>query len=237
MRQAHVSDRMNGADDATLTDASTTLREGGDVQSGDASESTLSVHGTDRRRRGRIRFVYPEYGPVETLLGIGLFYLLVDRLTPVIVEGLASPFPSLGAETVRTLLAVSIWVMAGLSFLRLVLTQSKANPRRFESVEALNRFLAERRPTDRHYRFYLVLALLGGTTAMLAWETTLEVLAAMLPMVVTPAGELPAAITVGNAAVLVVFFLGFAASARGLDRLVIGGVREFLYRAYGTDRN
>ena len=227
---------MNAANDAALTDGSATLREGGDIESGDASESMLSGHGTDRSRSpGRIRFVYPEYGPVETLLGIGLFYLLVDRLTPVIVEGLASPFPSLGADTVRTSLAVAIWVIAGLSLLGLVLTQVKANPRRFENAEGLNRFLAVRRPTDRHYRFHLALTIFGGTTAMLAWERTLAVLAAILPMVVAPSGELPATITVGNAAVLVVFFLGFAASARGLDRLVIGGVREFLYRAYRRD--
>lgn len=187
------------------------------------------------RGRGPYRLLYPAYGPVESLVGFGLFYLLVDRLTPVVADALAGPVPALVPEPFATLVALLLWLVFGLTVGTTVLAQVRANPPTFGSANERDAFLDANRPSERDYRFNLALLVLGGSTAVLAWPTMLEVLRGLLPVVVTLDGTVPAVLTVGNVAVLVVFFLGFAAYARGLDRLVVGGMREFLYRTSADD--
>lgn len=171
--------------------------------------------------------LYPEYGPVDSVVGFGLFYLLVDAVTPTLVEALAGPFPDLASGTVTTGTALALWAVFGLTVLTVVLTQAKPNPRRFDTRAERDAFLDANRPTEWDYRLNLALLVLGGSTAALAWGTAVDVLRGMLPVVVDLGGAVP---SVGNVAVFVVFFVGFAAYSRGLDRLVVGGLRELLYR-------
>ncbi|QSG12330.1 hypothetical protein HSBGL_1920 [Halapricum desulfuricans] len=89
-----------------------------------------------------------------------------------------------------------------------------------------------KRPTDSEYTFNPVLLILGATFALLAWNGAIGFLENVIPVVVELDGEMPTAMTVENAFVFAAFFVSLAAYTRGLDRFVIGGMRELLYRLY-----
>ena len=179
--------------------------------------------------------LYPEYGPIDSIVGFAIFYLLVDALTPTFVDALALVLPDVATSTLTTGTALALWLVAGITALTVVLPQVAANPRRFDSRDERDAFLDANRPSEMQYKVNLTLLVLGGATAFLAWRTVLDVFRGMLPVVVELGGEIPPVLTAGNVAIFVVFVVGVAAYARGLDRLVIGGVREFLYRTMLDD--
>lgn len=196
------------------------------------NEPTESEPTTDT---GRLGLLYPEYGPIESLLGFGLFYLLLDTLTPHIVTTLTGPFPDLVPEPVTTATAALLWLVGITTLLAIALTQLDANPHTFTDQDARATFLDQHRPTEPFYTRSLGLLVLGGATAYLTWDTTITYLEGLLPVVVDTTGEFPGVMTIENTVVFVLFFVGFAAYARGLDRLIIGGIREFLYRSLDDD--
>lgn len=211
-----------------------------DVPDGVAPRSDPATDGTPgepartaahRDRDGPLRVFYPAYGPIDSVLGFGLFYLLVDLATPLLAEALAG---LLGVESaaVETFAAVLLWAVFAATAFGAVLTQTADNPRTFDDRTEREAFLAANRPRPWEYRLHVALATLGGAVAALAWETFVVVFEALLPAVVELDGTVPAVLTPGNVAAFVVFFLGFAAFSRGLDRLVIGTLRESLYRRY-----
>ena len=122
-----------------------------------------------------------------------------------------------------------------MTVLHVALDLFRPNPRTFTDPEARDAFLDAQRPSAADVRRNLVVMVLGAATALLAWETVVAVFEAMIPVVIEPGGQLPASLSLGNVAILVVFFLAVAAYARALDRLVVGGAREFLYRHYTDD--
>jgi len=183
---------------------------------------------------GPVGLLNPEFGPIEALVGFGVFAVLVDRLTPAAVAGLADRFPDLIAPF-TTGTAVLLWLVGGVTVLHVALDLFRPNPRTFTDPEARDAFLDAQRPSAADVRRNLVVMVLGAATALLAWETVVAVFEAMIPVVIEPGGQLPASLSLGNVAILVVFFLAVAAYARALDRLVVGGAREFLYRHYTDD--
>ena len=222
-----------------MTDHTSAIGPKGGTSVDDGADATKRATAPVQRERatgrGPVLLVHPEYGPVEGLVGFGIFYLLVDRLTPALVSALSGPLPDLAPDTIRLGTAGLCWLVFGLTLLSIALTQLADNPRKFADSAARERFLDDHRPTESGLRLHLVLMVFGGATAVLAWDTAVAVLESMFPIVVAAGGPLPAVLSLGNAAILVAFFLGFAAYARGLDRLVVGGMREFLYRTYSGD--
>jgi len=182
--------------------------------------------------RHPVQLLYPQYGPVEALVGVGVFYAIVDRMTPVLVEALEGVLPTLVPDPFTTLLAMFLWAIALLTLGSQVYAQLRPNPLTFESRADRQAYLDRKRPTDGEYTFNLVLLTLGAIIALLAWNGAIGFLEDVIPVVVELDGEVPAAMTVENAFVLAAFFVGLAAYTRGLDRLVIGGMRELLYRLY-----
>ena len=206
------------------------------IDTTDGESLGRSNRGTESARDagGPVGLLNPEFGPIEALVGFGVFAMLVDRLTPAAVAGLADRFPDLIAP-LTTGTAVLLWLVGGVTVLSIALDLLRTNPRTFTDPEARAAFLDAQRPSTADVRRNLVVMVLGAATALLAWETVVGVFEAMIPVVIEPGGQLPASLSLGNVAIFVVFFLAVAAYARALDRLVVGGAREFLYRHYTGD--
>lgn len=211
-----------------MTDGTSTGAKAGEYDHGSTTDPTHRVTG-DRTQRP-IRVFYPEYGPVEAVLGLGVFYLVVDVATPVLVETLAEPMPGLVPEPLTTLTAASVWVVAGLVVFATAVDQWQANPREFESRKERDHFLDASRPDEWRYYAYAGVVLVGATVAYFSWDTFQMVLERSIVTVV----EADASIVVGTldaeVVVFVAFFLGTAAVTRGIDRIVVGSIREFAYR-------
>ena len=208
--------------------------DSGAVDPGTSDRSTATTERTAQDRRP-VRLLYPEYGPLEALIGFGVFYLILDYMMPTLVDTLAGPFPDLVPDPLATGTAMLLWLFLGVIVAATVLDFLDKNPREFEDRSERDTYLDENRPSDRHFQHNLALMFLGGATAVLSWSTAIEVLREMFPVVVELGGLVPPGSSLVDGAVFVVFFIGVAAYARGLDRLVIGGMREFLYRYHVDD--
>jgi hypothetical protein len=209
--------------------------DSGSVDTGASDRSTTTSERTAHDRRRSVRLLYPEYGPVEALVGFGAFYLILEWMTPTLVDTLAGPLPDLVPDPLTTLTAMLLWLILGIIVAAIVLEFVGENPREFEDRSERDAYLDEHRPSDRDYRHNLALMVLGGATAVLSWSTAIEVLRGTFPVVVELGGVVPPGQSLADGAVFVVFFVGVAAYARGLDRLVVGGMREFLYRYHADD--
>lgn len=197
----------------------------------DASADADTVADASESRHGPFYLLYPEYGAIDSLVGFAIFYLILDTLSPTLVDALATALPSVAPDTIGTGLALLLWLVAGVTALAIVVPQVQANPRRFETRHERDAFLDANRPSATQYRFALALVVLGGIVSVLAWQTFLDVLGALLPFVIELDGTLPSTLSPATVAVFVLFVVGFAAYSRGLDRLVIGVVRDLLYRS------
>jgi hypothetical protein len=76
------------------------------------------------------------------------------------------------------------------------------------------------------------MVVIGGFIAYLAWETFLVTLENLVVVVVDLDTTLLTTLAPVDIAVFVVFTVAFAAVSRGIDRLVMGGVREALFRTF-----
>lgn len=186
--------------------------------------------GVRERPRGTVRVVYPEYGPVEAVLGLVVFYLVADTATPILVEALAEALPDLVPEPFTTLAAVSLWLLSGLVVVATALDQWRANPRTFESREKRDRFLDDSRLEEWRYYANAGLVVVGGAVAVLSWDTFRVVLGRMVVTVVEVDATSLSGTSVGDVAVFVAFFFGASAVTRGIDSVVVGSLREFAYR-------
>ncbi|WP_267643246.1 hypothetical protein [Haloarchaeobius amylolyticus] len=194
---------------------------------GEAPRSN-EASGTDPGRRELL--LYPAYGPVEAVLGFVMFYVVVDHMTPVVVSALAGPLPGFVPEPATTVAAIFLWFILGLSLFGMAQDQLRENPRRFASRAQREEFLAQNRPTRSSYAYHLVVLVVGGLTAALAWETFLEVLEALMLVPVEGTGLLSPAVGPVEIAIFVVFTVTFAAFSRAADRLAIGALRDVGYR-------
>lgn len=175
----------------------------------------------------------PSYGPVEAAVGYVLFYLIVERATPVLVDELAAPFPDLVPEPFTTYAAILLWLFLVVILLATVRGQLADNPRTFADAGEREAFLEERRRAHWRYRVDGALVVAGGAATVLTWDVFVGVLVDLLSVVVVELdGATPALPGGQEIAIFVVFFVGVAALARGLDRLLVGGVRELLYGRY-----
>ena len=65
------------------------------------SSESYRLSGGDRQ--------FPAYGPIEAILGYGLFYFLVERVTPAIVTVFSETVLDLAPSFIRFGLAVTLW--------------------------------------------------------------------------------------------------------------------------------
>lgn len=179
-----------------------------------AGERTPTDRSSERTR------YQPAYGPVDAALGFGLFYVLVDRATPVVVD-VAREVPGIDPSLVRFGLAAALWFVLTVTVVDQLRRQLAALG--VGTHDAVDPDPASRAPpTESVALAYLVLFVLGGGLAWLTVERALETAVALIPAVA--ALDAGAFVSV-DFAVMVVFFLSFAVATRSLDRLVVGGIR------------
>lgn len=184
------------------------------------------------------RLYAPEYGPIRRIAEYVLFYVVVDRLTRLLVE-LFTEFPPLAthAPTLELGSAIALVVVLLVVGLWEVRRQYRANPVDADDVGGL-------RPSARG------LAIAGGALAVGAaivasgWRTVVtftgdpEVLMTVATEAATAVSAASgpvataAAVLGTDLGVVVAFVAGFVLLAYGLDRLLIGLTREVLYRRY-----
>lgn len=182
----------------------------------------------------------PEYGPVRRLLEYVLFYVVVERLTGLLVA-LLEEVPPLAshARTLRVASAVALVVVLVIVVLWEGRRQYVANP-----VAASD--LASLRPSPRR------LAVAGGALAVGAgvvatsWgtvvaftgdpEVLLTVSRELVGAVSAASGPVEASVAAleTDLGVLAAFTVGFVLLAYGVDRVLIGLVREVLYRRHAV---
>lgn len=182
----------------------------------------------------------PEYGPVRRLLEYVLFYVVVDRLTGLLVVLLEGVPPLAShAPTVQFASAVALVVVLVVVVLWEARRQYVANPVEATDLQAL-------RPSPRR------LAVAGGALAVgagivaVGWETVvaftgdpevlLTVTRELMTAVAAASGPVETSVAVlgTDLGVLAAFTVGFVLLAYGVDRVLIGLVREVLYRRHAV---
>lgn len=166
---------------------------------------------------------FPEYGPVDASLGFALFYVLVVRATPTVVEVLTDVL-SVSPSFVGTGLAALLWFVLAVT----VLDQAR------RQLAALGVGSYEggwpNRPKSGVPSRELALAYLGGLVVggLLAWWTFAPAVETAVALIRVVAARDVGAFDLLAFLVMVVFFVSYAVATRSLDRLVVGGIRAAL---------
>lgn len=162
--------------------------------------------------------IAPAYGPVEAALGFALFYVLVDRATPTVVDVLSGALPP---SLVGFGLAAALWFVLAVTVLDQTRRQLAAlgvvgyDPSRGRPGDAVA-------PSESRALAYLVGLLVGGLVTVWTYEGAVGTAVSLLRAVA--ALDAGAFVTV-EFVVMVVFFVSFGVAIRSLDRLVVGGLR------------
>ena len=77
--------------------------------------STYADADVESRTRSRERRPVPAYGPVDALLGYGLFYVVVERATPTVVAVVGDAVGD--AALVRLGLALALWFVLAVTLI------------------------------------------------------------------------------------------------------------------------
>jgi hypothetical protein len=167
---------------------------------------------------------FPAFGPVDAVLSYALFFGIVDRVTPVVLEVVTETVLDLSASLVGLFLAALLWFVLAVTIIEQVRRQLAAlgvidsSP---EEFRVWARLPAGRLQTGGY--------LLGfGFGAIIAWVTfegAIEAIVSVIPAVATVD---PSGVAVSKLFEMVVFFVAFSAGAHSLDRLVIGWVQTLL---------
>jgi len=179
-------------------------------------------------RRGGRWLVYPEYGLVDAILGFAMFYVVVATVTEPMAEGL-SGILGVGPGAVRTWFAIALWVILGLTTLDQVTKQLRANPHRFADADERRTFLERERPGPIRYLGAILATAVGGGIAWFLLDEFLIAIVSVVGIVLGPATI--TSISLWTVFWLVSFSIGFGLFTFGLDRLVIGLVRDLIATA------
>ncbi|WP_458189107.1 hypothetical protein [Haladaptatus sp. NG-WS-4] len=165
----------------------------------------------------------PAYGPVDAVLGFVLFYVVVDRATPTIVDVSTNVLPDLSPSLVGLGLAALLWFVFTMTVLDQVRRQFAAFG--VGTHDAVGDTRGHTTLTETQALAYLVLVLVGSVVAVWTFDSAMETAVSMIRTVSTL--DVAAFVPV-DVVVMVVFFVSFGVTTRALDRLVIGGIRAML---------
>src|SRR6056297_2245399 len=65
----------------------------------------------------RDRPQFPAYGPIDAVLGLVLFYVVVDRATPTVVDVFGEVLPDVSSSTVELGLAIFLWFVVAVTLI------------------------------------------------------------------------------------------------------------------------
>ena len=162
---------------------------------------------------------FPADGPIDSALGYLLFYVLVDRATPTIVD-VATDILPVSPSLVGTALAALLWFVLATTLLDQGRRQLAAL-----GVVGSDARRRSRRLSGRAALTHLVVVLVGGAVAWLTVDRALATAVALIPIVTRLDAS---AFPVADIVVLVVFFVAFGVATHSLDRLVFGSIRNLL---------
>lgn len=166
----------------------------------------------------------PAYGPIDGLLGYVMFYVFLDRATPVIVPLVRSHFAVTEGPLVRVGLATVLWLVLAITVLDQARRQLAAlGIGTDRDVERARRSRSV--PSDSRFLLYAIVVIVGGMLAALTFDFAVATGISLIRIVVTL--DAPS-FDPGAVVVLVVFLLAYGGATRAFDRLVVGGLRRFL---------
>jgi hypothetical protein len=173
-------------------------------------------------RTGSERPVPPADGPIEAALGFVLFYVVVDRATPTVVDVFAEEVLDLAPSLVGLALAGFLWFVLVVSVVDQVRRQLAALG--LASHDAVGWTPWQPSPlSGGGVLGYGVLLAVGSLVAVLTVQTGLATAVELIPIVATLD---VAAFPVADFVVMVVFFVSYGLATRALDRLVMGALRS-----------
>ncbi|WP_049981144.1 hypothetical protein [Halolamina rubra] len=164
---------------------------------------------------------FPAYGPLEAALGYVLFYVLVDRVTPAVVELFSETVLEFSPSFVGFGLAALLWFVLAVT----VLDELRRQLAALGVVAGQPRVRVWSRVSPGSLRTlgYLVGLIVGAGVAALTFEPAVATILSLIPAVATVD---PARIDLVGLLVMVVFFVAYSTATHALDRLVIGTVRS-----------
>lgn len=166
---------------------------------------------------------FPAYGFVDAALGYWLFYIVVDRATPTVVDVFSERVPDVSPSLVGLGLAGLLWLVLALT----VLDHAK---RQFAALRGRTDTSRPWMPTKLVPATYWVLvygllAALAGSTAVVTFGAGVDATVTLIESVMTLD---VANVLLLDVVTLVVFYLAFAVATYCLDRLTIRTLREIL---------
>ena len=167
---------------------------------------------------------FPAYGPIEALLGYALFYVIVDRATPTVVDVVGDVLPGVAPSTVGFGLAAFLWfvlVVTVIDQLRRQLAALGVVEEDPTPVSIWNYVL----PTERRTTLHVAVLVVGGAVAAATYGTAVDTAVSLIRVVA--ALNVSGVLTV-EVVVLVVFFVAYNLASHALDRLAIGGLRTLM---------
>lgn len=184
-------------------------------------------------RSGRLAVYSPEFGSVEAAVWLVFLGVVVWRASVALVETVRVVAPDVPAVPVRALpwllLAVVVLGVAARELRR----HRADNPHEFLAREVRSAFLAQRRPGLRQFLRSTALTVTGAAAVYRARDGFFTALDGFLFLAkrFLERGTLVEFSPV-NLALGVAFLVGVGLLARGLDRLLVGLVREAQFRRY-----
>lgn len=164
---------------------------------------------------------FPAFGPIEATLGYGLFYVLVDRVTPAVIEVFSETVLDLPASLVGFGLAAGLWFVLAVTVFDQLRRQLAALGVLSVETDQL-RLWSRLTPGPVRTGGYL-LGLVGGS--LVAWVTFDRAVNALLSLIPAVATIDVASIDLGGLVLMILFFLSYSLAARSLDRLLIEAIR------------
>lgn len=165
---------------------------------------------------------FPAYGPIEALLGYLLFFVLVDRTTPAIVETFSVTVLDLAPSFLKFGLAAGLWFV-------FVVTAIDQTRRQLAALGVVAdddyrlRLWSRVTPASLRTAGYLLALVVGTAVAAVTFDPAVEALLTLIPVV---ASAEVGAFDPLEFVVMIIFFVAYSLAAHSLDRLVIDGVRR-----------
>ena len=175
------------------------------------------------RRMSETDRQFPAYGPIESVLGYVLFYVLIDRVTPAIVMVFSETVLDLSPSVVRFGLAIALWFV-------LVVTSIDQTRRQLAALgvgtyDGELRVWSRVTPSSLRTAGYLLALIAGAVVAVITFDRAVDALLTLIPLV---AAVDVVAFDLVELFVMVVFFVAYSVAAHSLDRLIIGGIRVLI---------